>query len=89
MTKDDIIVYGTPTCGYCHALKAWLDDNKVDYTYKDIATNPAAQAELMAKLGGNIQVVPVTFIKDAKIEGFNRNQFAAVLKDNGVEITDL
>lgn len=89
MTKDDIIVYGTPTCGYCHALKAWLDDNKVDYIYKDIATNPAAQAELMAKLGGNIQVVPVTFIKDAKIEGFNRNQFAAVLKDNGVEITDL
>ncbi len=89
MTKDDIIVYGTPTCGYCHALKAWLDDNKIDYTYRDVATDPTAQTELMTKLDGNIQVVPVTFIKDVMIEGFNRHQFSAVLKDNGVEITDL
>lgn len=89
MTKDDIIIYGTPTCGYCHALKAWLDDNKVEYAYKDIAMDPTAQTELMAKLGGNIQVVPVSFVKDVMIEGFNRNQFATVLKEHGIEITDL
>jgi glutaredoxin len=89
MTKDDIVIYSTHTCGYCNALKAWLDDNKVEYTDKYIDTDDEAQAELMAKIGGNIQVVPVTFIKDVKIEGFNRNQFATVLKDNGIEITDL
>lgn len=89
MTKDDIVIYSTHTCGYCHALKAWLDDNKVEYTDKYIDTDAEAQAELMTKLGGNIQVVPVSFVKDTMIEGFNRNQFAAVLKENGIEITDL
>ena len=74
MTKDDIVIYSTHTCGYCNALKAWLDDNKVEYTDKYIDTDDEAQ---------------VTFIKDVKIEGFNRNQFATVLKENGIEITDL
>ncbi len=89
MTKDDIIIYSTHTCGYCYALMSWLDDNKVEYTVKHIDSEPEAQAELMQKIGGNVQVVPVTFIKDTMIEGFNRNQFAAVLKQNGVEINNL
>lgn len=87
MTKDDITVYGTQTCGYCHALMAWLDDNKVAYTHKLIDTDPNAQIELAQRLGGSIQVVPITFVKDTLIEGFNRNQFVAVLKENGVEVS--
>ena len=43
MTKDDIVIYSTHTCGYCNALKAWLDDNKVEYIDKYIDTDDEAQ----------------------------------------------
>lgn len=89
MTKDDIIVYSTQTCGYCHALKAWLDEHKIEYTAKSVDTDLEAQKELLDKLNGNFQGVPVTFIKDTMILGFDRAGIINTLKLHGIEITDL
>lgn len=88
MTKDDIIVYSTQTCGYCHALKAWLDDHKIEYTAKSVDTDLEAQKELLDKLNGNFQGVPVTFIKDTMILGFDRAGITSALKLQGIEIAN-
>ncbi len=86
MNKEDIIVYSTMACPYCHAVQAWLKDNDVEFTSKMVDTDMEAQKELMEKLDGNFQGVPVTFIKDTMILGFNRDQLAATLEENGVEL---
>lgn len=86
MTKDDITIYATQTCMYCHALTDWLDENKIDYTVKYVDTDADAYQEAKTRIGGEVQVVPITFIKDQKIEGFNRAQFASILTDHGLEI---
>lgn len=88
MTKDDIIIYSTQTCSYCHALKAWLDDHKIEYTAKSVDTDLEAQKELLDKLDGNFQGVPVTFIKDTMILGFDRAGITSALKLQGIEIAN-
>ncbi len=86
LTKDDIIVYSTMACPFCHAVQAWLKDNEVEFVSKMVDADMNAQKELMDKLNGNFQGVPVTFIKDQMVLGFNRDQLATILQDNGVEL---
>ncbi len=86
LTKDDIVVYSTMACPYCHAVQAWLKDNEIEFTPKMIDTDMAAQKELMDKLDGNFQGVPVTFIKDQMVLGFNRDQLATILEEQGFEL---
>ncbi len=86
LTKDDIVVYSTMACPYCHAVQAWLKDNEIEFTPKMVDTDMAAQKELMDKLDGNFQGVPVTFIKDQMVLGFNRDQLATILEEQGFEL---
>lgn len=86
MKKEDIIVYATMVCPFCHAVQGWLKDNEVEFETKMVDTDDKARQELMDKLGGNFQGVPVTFIKDKMVLGFDRNQLAAILEENGVTI---
>lgn len=88
MTKDNnIMIYATHTCGYCHALMAWLDDNKINYDVKYIDSDSEAQTELTTRMNGNIRVVPVMFVNDIMLEGFDREHFAAVLQEQGFNLT--
>ena len=67
-----IKVYSTITCPYCHALMDWLDDLGVEYEEVD-ATNMQ-----------DIEVVPVTEIKNERIVGFDRPAIKRALKDAGI-----
>lgn len=63
MTKK-VTVYSTATCAYCHMLKKYLEDNKIDYTEKRVDEDYQAAQEMVAKSG---QLgVPFTVIKDEK-----------------------
>ncbi|MDO4870753.1 MAG: glutaredoxin family protein [Candidatus Saccharibacteria bacterium] len=86
MTKEDITVYATQSCMYCHALVDWLNENNIPHTLKFIDADEAAYNEVKTRSGGDIYGVPVTFIKNIKIEGFAREQIAAVLAQNGITI---
>lgn len=86
MTKEDITVYATQSCMYCHALADWLNENNIPHAIKFVDADESAYNEAKARLGGDIQVVPISFIKDTKIEGFNRAQFIDVLAKNGLNI---
>ena len=63
-------VYTTPTCGYCHQLKAYLQQRDVSFTEYDVSRDQNAAME-MVRLSGQ-QGVPVTAIDGQVVVGFNR-----------------
>jgi glutaredoxin 3 len=65
-----VVLYTTPTCGYCHQLKAYLRQRGVPFTEHDVSRDPRAAAE-MVRLSGQ-QGVPVTSIDGQVVVGFNR-----------------
>lgn len=77
-----ITIYSTKTCGYCHALKSWLQDKKIDFTDYSVDINPIA-ARSMVNLSGQMGVPFSVIEKDdgstVKILGFDRQRFIAEL----------
>lgn len=65
-----IVVYTTPTCGFCQQVKAYLHQRGVPFTEHDVSRDPQAAAE-MVRLSGQ-QGVPVVLIDGQVIVGFNR-----------------
>ncbi len=77
-----VTIYSTTTCSFCHALEAWLDDQKVKYTTKITDTDQAAMDEYM-KINDGMLGVPFTVIEDDgkvnKIVGFDKPKFKQAL----------
>jgi len=65
-----VVLYTTPTCGYCHQLKAYLRQRGVPFTEHDVSRDQRAAAE-MVRLSGQ-QGVPVTSMDGQVVVGFNR-----------------
>ena len=66
-----VVVYTTPTCGFCHQVKAYLNQRGVPFTEHDVSRDPQAAAE-MVRLSGQ-QGVPVVLIDGQVIVGFNHH----------------
>ena len=81
-----ITVYSTQTCTFCQGLKAWLDSNKIAYETKMVDSDMEAQKEMLEKLQGNFQGVPVTSIDNEIVVGFDRAAITDILKRKGIEI---
>ena len=54
-----VILYATPTCPDCHALRRWFDRHGVAFEERDL-TNPAVAEEAKARYG--VRVAPITVI---------------------------
>ena len=65
-----VVLYTTPTCGYCRQLKNYLHQRGVPYTEHDVSRDQAAAME-MVRLSGQ-QGVPVSSIDGQVVVGFNR-----------------
>ena len=65
-----VAVYTTPTCGFCHQVKTYLNQRGVLFTEYDVSRDPQAAAE-MVRLSGQ-QGVPVVLIDGQAVVGFNR-----------------
>ncbi|MBH1980393.1 NrdH-redoxin [Candidatus Saccharibacteria bacterium] len=76
-----VTIYSTTWCAFCSTEKQWLDKLGVEYDAKDIEEDKVAYEELMGKLGGNFQGVPVTDIDGEVILGFDRPKLQQALKD--------
>jgi glutaredoxin-like YruB-family protein len=77
----DIKIYTTPTCGYCHQAKAFMDGLGVSYTEYDVSRDQAA-AEEMVRLTGQMGV-PVIIVDQEIIVGFNRPRLQELLAGGG------
>jgi glutaredoxin 3 len=65
-----VAVYTTPTCGFCHQVKAYLHQRGVPFTEYDVSRDRQAASE-MVRLSGQ-QGVPVVLIDGQVVVGFNR-----------------
>ena len=77
MNPKNVIIYTTPTCHFCHMAKDFFKEKNIAYTEHDVASNLEKRKEMMEKSG---QLgVPVIFIGDQMIIGFNKPKIAAAL----------
>ncbi len=67
-----VIVYGTPTCPYCHIAQDFLKENKVEYRYVDVSVDQKAAEEMVEKSGQ--MGVPVIDIDGKIIVGFDKDR---------------
>lgn len=77
-----VVIYSTPTCGFCHQEKEWLDDLGVAYTDKDITQDADAYREALEKAGQ--PVTPITDIDGEIIIGFDREGLKERLQEVGL-----
>lgn len=74
-----VIIYSTSWCSFCHAEAEWLEANGIKHEIKDIEADSAARDELLKKVDGNFQGVPVTDIDGTIVLGFNRPKLSQLL----------
>lgn len=67
--RDDVVVYSTPTCGFCAAARRLLREKGVDFTEIDVRFHPERRREMIARSGRD--TVPQIFIRDAHVGGFD------------------
>jgi len=74
---SEVVVYSTPTCGYCHQVKQYLSQRGVPYREVDVAADRQAASE-MVDLSGQ-RGVPVVVIDGQVVIGFNRPRIDELL----------
>ncbi len=72
-----VVIYSTPTCGFCQLAKAYFKENNVVFEEKDVATDLAAREE-MVKLTQQ-SGVPVIDIDGETVIGFDQPKLAQLL----------
>jgi glutaredoxin-like YruB-family protein len=82
-TKSDpkVIIYSTTWCAFCKTEEQYLQRLGVEYIKKDVEEDKAAYDELMQKINGNFQGVPVTDIAGELVLGFDRPKIDSALKE--------
>jgi glutaredoxin 3 len=72
-----IIIYSSPTCGFCYMVKDYLKGKGYAFVEKDISTDLEALKFVMDKVGQ--AVTPIVAIDDKIIVGFDRPKIDAAL----------
>ena len=73
----NVTIYSTPTCHFCHMAKDFFAANKVAFTDKNAAVDPAARKEAITKSGQ--MGVPVIDIDGKIVVGFNEPKLRELL----------
>lgn len=77
VSASRVIIYSTPYCVYCKMAKEFFKKNGVAYEEKDVASDPVAQQEMIAKSGQ--MGVPVIRIGEKIIIGFDQSKLKEAL----------
>ena len=73
-----VVIYSTPTCHFCHAAKDFFKANNVEFTDYDVQADAERRQEVVEKSGQ--MGVPVIFIGDEMIIGFDEDKIKELLK---------
>ncbi len=76
MSQKSVVIYTSNTCGYCHAAKDYLQSINVEYTEKNVSTDPEARKELIKK---GFMGVPVIIVDGETIQGFDKAKLESLL----------
>jgi glutaredoxin 3 len=67
---NQVEIYTTQLCGYCHAAKRLLSEKGVSFAEIDVSGNPDRRAEMIQRASGR-RTVPQIFIGDVHVGGFD------------------
>jgi len=73
-----IIIYSTPSCGYCTKAKEYFRSKRISFTEYNVA-NDRKRADEMVRKSGQMGV-PVIDINGKIIVGFNQAEIKRALK---------
>ncbi len=74
----NVTIYSTPTCHFCQRAKTFFKENKVEYKDYNVLEDEEKRQELVEKSGQ--MGVPVIFIDDEMIIGFDEEKIKSILK---------
>lgn len=72
-----VTVYSTPTCSWCHTLKAYFKQQNIVFTDIDVSRNQQAAQEMVRRSGQ--QGVPQTDIDGTMVVGFDKTRINTLL----------
>ncbi|MDP2655683.1 MAG: glutaredoxin family protein [bacterium] len=72
-----VTIYSTPTCHFCQMSKEFLKEKGITYTEYDVAHDLEKRQEMIQKSGQ--MGVPVIFVGDEMIIGFDKERLAFTL----------
>ena len=67
---QNVIIYSTPSCHFCHMAKDFFKEKNIPFTDYDVAADTEKRQEMVQKSGQ--MGVPVIQIGDQLIVGFNK-----------------
>jgi glutaredoxin 3 len=65
---QNVEIYTSPLCGFCHAAKRLLSSKGVNFTEINVLTDPARKPEMIERAGGR-RTVPQIFIGATHVGG--------------------
>lgn len=72
-----VTIYSTPSCHFCHMAKDYFNENKIEYTEHDVASDLDKRKEMMDMTGQ--MGVPVIRIGDDVVVGFDEEKVKELL----------
>ncbi len=69
-TPGRIVMYTTPTCGYCKRARSFFSQHNIAFTDYDITVDKSAMERFKTLKGRG---VPLIFVGDTRIAGFNKH----------------
>lgn len=71
-----VVMYTTPTCGYCKRARSFFSQHNIGFTDYDITTDKSAMQRFKALNGRG---VPLIFVGDKRVSGFNKALLKSLL----------
>lgn len=71
-------IYSTPGCPHCVHAKEFFKEQSIEFEDSNVAENPKAAEEMIEKSGQ--RGVPVIFIDDQMVIGFDQEKIEELLK---------
>ena len=78
MTEKKVKVYSTKTCPWCHKVKDWLKEKKVEFEDIDVSEDVEKAKEAVEKSGQ--MGVPIIDINGTIIVGFDQEKLEKALE---------
>lgn len=77
MTSKNVVVFSTPTCGWCRKLKSYLKQKQIRFKDVDVSRDDKAARDMVKKTGQ--RGVPQLWINNYPVVGFNKPKIDKLL----------
>lgn len=76
--RPNIVIFGTPSCGWCKKAKDYFRVSGYNYRYLDVSKDASALKDMVRKTGQ--QGVPQIWINNRAIIGFDKAKIEGLLQ---------